>query len=270
MAGEFKAFEHAGWNGIPGDYHDGFGGLTTQAVGPLLDAARVVRGAEVLDVASGPGYVSGAAAARGAKVIGVDFAAAMVEDARRRFAGIDFREGDAEALPFQAASFDAVVMNFGVLHLEDPDRALAEALRVLRPGGRLAFTVWAAPDQALAFGIVLGAIQKHGDMKVPLPPGPPFFRFGDPAESVATLSRTGFADARAQVVAQRWRLRSGEALFDVMLRGTVRTGGLLRAQQPAALDAIRREVTEAAAAHRAGDGIELPMPAILSSAQKPG
>ena len=146
---EFHAFERAGWESIPQAYQDAFGALTTQAIGPLLDAARVGPGVQVLDVATGPGYVAGAAVGRGATVVGIDFSAPMLAEARRHHPGIDFQAGDAAALPFPDASFDAVVMSFGLLHLDCPDRALAEAHRALRTGGRLAFTVWARPEAAV-------------------------------------------------------------------------------------------------------------------------
>src|SRR5919108_6637688 len=187
----FRQFEHSGWQAIPEQYHGAFGALTTQAIGPLLDAVKVKKGVKLLDVASGPGYVAAAAARRGASVVGVDFSAAMVKAARRLHHEIEFREGDAEELPFGNGVFDAVVMNFGLLHLGDPDKALAEARRVLRPGGRFAFTVWAKPEETAGFGITLGAIQTHGNMRVPLPDGPPFFRFSDWAESKRSLAAAG-------------------------------------------------------------------------------
>src|SRR5207302_5786133 len=121
--------------------------------------------------------VSAAAAARSADVTGLDFSSAMIAEARRRHPAIEFSEGDAEALPFDASAFDAVVMNFGLLHLARPDTAIAEAHRVLRPGGRYALTVWAPPEQAVGFGMTLRAIQEHGNPNVGLPEGPPFFRF---------------------------------------------------------------------------------------------
>ncbi|HEY7141552.1 MAG TPA: methyltransferase domain-containing protein, partial [Methylomirabilota bacterium] len=139
----FHAFERAGWERVPRAYQDAWGRLTTQAAGPLLDAARVGPGVRALDVATGPGHVAAVAARRGASVVAVDFSEAMLAEARRHHPGIDFRSGDAEALPFPDASFDAVVMSFGLLHLARPDQALAEAYRVLRRGGRVAFTVWA-------------------------------------------------------------------------------------------------------------------------------
>ena len=265
----FHAFERAGWERIPEAYQDAFGSLTTQAIEPLLDAARVGPGVRVLDVATGPGYVAAAAAGRGAAAIGLDFSAPMLVEARRRAPAIDFREGDAEALPFGDAAFDAVLMNFGLLHLGRPDEALAEAHRVLRPGGRLGFTVWAKPEEAVGFGIVLGAIQRHGRLDVPLPPGPPFFRFADPAESQRVLGEIGFRPPHVRTVPQTWRLASGDALFFVMRDGTVRTAGILRGQTPAAQDAIRADVREAVRPYQRAGGVELPMPAVLVSAVKP-
>jgi SAM-dependent methyltransferase len=225
---------------------------------------------DVLDVACGPGYLAAAAARRGARVVGVDFAEAMLRAARRSVPAVAFELGDAEALPFGTGRFDAVLMNFGLLHLARPDQAIVEAARVLRPGGRAAFTVWAPPSHAVAFGLVLDAVRAHGNPDVPLPPGPPFFRFSDARECEAATLAAGLRECRVTEVPQRWRLDSGEALFEVMRGGTVRTGGLLQAQSAEALAAIRRAVIEGAERYRAGPGIELPMPSVLFAARKPG
>src|SRR3954447_8070956 len=108
-ADAFNAFEAAGWEDRVSGYEDFFGPITTRLVDPLLDAAEVDRGTRVLDVASGPGYVAAAAAERGAFVIGVDIAWAMISLARRLHPQVAFRFGNAEALPFAVGSFDAVV-----------------------------------------------------------------------------------------------------------------------------------------------------------------
>ncbi|MEK6600791.1 MAG: methyltransferase domain-containing protein [Candidatus Binatota bacterium] len=267
--GDFRSFEQAGWEKAAGRYHDAFGELTGQSIGPLLNAVGAGGGVRLLDVASGPGYVAASAAQRGAEVVGVDFSAAMVAEARRRYPDIEFREGDAEALAFPDRFFDAVVMNYGLLHLGRPERALAEMRRVLRSGGRAGFTVWSRPEETVGFRIVLGAVESHGDINVPLPPGPPFFRFSEPQECHRALLEAGFVDPRVERIPQIWRLRSPDTLFEIMSGATVRTAGLLRAQSREALDAIRSAVREASLNYLTGGVIELPMPAVLASAARP-
>src|SRR5262245_61094969 len=123
----FHDFEHRGWEEVARRYDGAWAAVTVQSIDPLLDSARVERGNDVLDVACGPGYVAGAARARGANVIGLDFSFVMVAEARRRYPAVEFREGDAEELPFSASSFDAVLLNYGLLHLARPEQALSEA-----------------------------------------------------------------------------------------------------------------------------------------------
>jgi SAM-dependent methyltransferase len=265
----FAAFEQSGWQRAADHYGDAFGPLTSQTIAPMLGALGVKPGTRLLDVASGPGYVAAAAAAAGAAVVGVDFSSEMVGLAARRYPGLRFQEGDAEALPFPDKSFDAVAINFGVLHLARPDTALTEACRVLVAGGRCALTVWAKPEVSLGFGIVLGAIEAHGRMDVPLPAGPSFFRFSDADEAARSLAAAGFVEPGVEQIPLVWRLDSADALYDAFVQGAVRTAALLKAQTPQALAAIRRAIVEAAEVYRRGTTIELPMAAVLSSATKP-
>ena len=270
MSEAFKDFERSGWEAVVDEYAGAFGALTIQSVEPLLDAVRAGPGVRLLDVASGPGYVAAAAAERGAVATGVDFSAPMVAASARLYSKANFRNGDAEALPFVDESFDAATMNFGLLHLGDPDKALAEACRVLRPGGLFAFTVWAKPEETAGFGITLGAIQTHGNMRVPLPDGPPFFRFSDWAESKRSLAAAGFTDAAIKKIPQTWRLPSVDSLFEAMQTATVRTAGLMRHQTPEALRSIRVMMRNACGLYQRNGAVELPMPAILGAAKKPG
>jgi SAM-dependent methyltransferase len=265
----FYDFEHTGWEEIPDQYHQSFGHLTSQAITSLLDAADVKKGDKFLDIASGPGYVAAAAAKRGAVVLGVDFSAAMVAHARQLHPGIEFREGNAEELPLGNGLFDAAVMNFGILHLGKPEQALAEAFRVLRAGGRFAFSVWARPEETIGFGIVLRAVEAFGEPRVALPEGPPFFRYSDPEECLRALLAAGFEAPAVTKVAQTWRLPARDGLFDSMKDSTVRTAGLLRAQKPAVLDQIRDAMRAELAEYTKGDLVELPMPALIASAVKP-
>jgi len=177
-AAAFKAFEVAGWEHQAPTYDDFFGRITQRFVDPLLDAAGVGRGARVLDVATGPGYAAARAAERGASVIGVDAAPAMVRPARQRHPGIDFRRADIEALPFEDGCFDAAVGNFVVPHLGCHEEAVRELVRVLGDGGTLALTTWDMPDRMRLLAVFLDAFAAAGATPPEdLPAGPPFFRF---------------------------------------------------------------------------------------------
>lgn len=266
----FGSFEHSAWQKIGKTYDDIFGNLTIQSIEPLLDVAGIARGTRMLDIATGPGYVAAAATRRGARVTGLDFSSEMVALASSRFPDIGFREGNAEALPFADESFDAVVICFGLLHFPDADQALRESFRVLRRGGRLGISVWATADKAVGFGIVLEAVQAHGNADAGLPPGPSFFRFSDPQECHRALEAAGFADPRTVEIPQTWRFASISAWIEGVERSTVRSAALLRAQPPEVYARIRSAVEQRGRAYLKNDGrIELPMPAILTAAKKP-
>jgi SAM-dependent methyltransferase len=262
----FHDFEQTGWERAAPFYGDAFGPLTAQTAGPMLDAVAAGPGTRLLDVATGPGLIAGAAAGRGSSVVGLDFSAAMIAEAVRRHPAITFREGDAQALPFDAGRFDAVVMNFGMLHLAQPDRAIAEAHRVLRPGGRYAFTVWS--EQAVAFGLALRAVEEIGNTNVPLPDGPPFFRFSNASDTTRTLESIGFTGVHVRELPIVWRLASADAVFEALSRGGVRTAAVLRAQTPDALAAIRAAVRRGVEAYADNGGFVIPMPAVLASATR--
>jgi len=265
----FRDFEHAGWEINVSEYEDAFARLTRQAIGPLLDAVNLRQGVRLLDIATGPGYVATAAAARGARVVGIDFSGPMVARARELNPAIEFQEGDAEDLSFSDASFDAVVMNFGILHLARPERAMKQAARVLKPGGRFAFTAWAKPEEAVGFGMILNAIQSHGNLEVQLPQGPSFFRFSDEAECDRTLREAGFLDVKVARVPQVWRFNRPDEPLEAFYNGGVRIKAILRAQSSEALEAIRMAVREAARKLTRNGFIEIPMPAVVASAVKP-
>ena len=263
----FRQFEHEGWQRLSQGYHHHWEELTTQAVPRLLAAAEVAKGLHVLDIACGPGYVSGAAAAWGATTVGIDFSENMIALARSVFTELDFRIADAEDLPFAEHSFDVVLINYGVLHFPDPDKALAEAHRVLMPGGRLAFTNW-APAEDSAITIAMNAIAKAGSFEVGLPTGTPLYRFADHDECQAVLGAMGFENIVCTDLLFAWRLPRPDALMETFRQATARMSGLLNAQDPQALPAISTAMAEACAQYDQGDVTILRMPAVLTAAVK--
>lgn len=138
-----KGRQQAAWSS--GDY--AIIGTTLQIVGEQLAEACDLRCDErVLDVAAGNGNATLAAARRGCKVTSTDYVQALLdrgaERARADRLDVDFQLADAEALPFQDASFDAVLSTFGVMFAPDQLKAASEMARVCRPGGRIGLANW--------------------------------------------------------------------------------------------------------------------------------
>lgn len=266
----FTEFEHAGWQKVADRYDSTWSSSTRQFIPELLDSARVGSGMSVLDVGCGPGYVSAAAAERGAKPIGLDFSAEMVAIARKMSPHIEFREGDAQNLPFKENRFDRVVANFAMLHLAEPERAFAEAARVLKAGGRFGFTTWAKVEENPFVKIVDDAIQAHANTDVNLPPGPVFYLYESEEEFRKALERAGFDGSSMTFKVHRteWKIPSARFIFEAELNAGVRTAGLLKRQTPEALIKIEAAIEKAVERYAKGDGFAIPKGAYVVAATK--
>jgi len=264
----FARLQRDGWERVAGKYESSWASLTRQFVKPLVEAAGVGAGARVLDVACGPGYVAEAVHAVGAHATGVDFSPEMVRIATARVPGVEFRRGDAEALDFDTASFDRVLTNFGILHFAWPERALAEARRVLRSGGRLGFTVWAPPEVNPGTRIVDEAMREHGEITVDLPEGPPRSLAVDETTCREFLAAAGFAplSIRIATVTADWTIPTLGFLFEAERDAGVRTAAVLARQSPERLAAIRAAIEERVARFAAPGGYVIPMAARVVTA----
>lgn len=246
---EYSAFaeaERIGWADInrATGYVDLFAAVADQVVQPLLNAVDVSAGQSALDLCCGQGNVAEALAARGGKVVGVDFSRTMLELARKRMPGGVFVQADVQNLPFHDTEFDAVISNVGVCHIPDQARALAEARRILRPKGRFGMSVWCGPDRSPSYEMVYRTIKEYGAANITAPPGPDFHQFSDPAFANRTLSNAGFSNIAMEIVECGWTLPAPEGLFDIFAKGTVRAAMLLSRQPPGHYAAIRSALAE--------------------------
>lgn len=205
-----KTRQKAAW--ASGDY--AVVGTTLQIVGETLcEAVDLHAGERVLDVAAGNGNATLAAARRWCEVASTDYVPALLERGRERAAaerlhGIDFSEADAEALPFDDASFDAVLSTFGCMFAPNAPRVAAEMLRVCRPGGRIGMANW-TPEGFI--GQLFKTIGKH----VPPPAGVASPALWGTRGRIAELFEAQAASIAAETRQFVFRYRSPEHWLEV-------------------------------------------------------
>lgn len=266
---DFAAVERREWTtaSVAEAYARDFATAADMVVPRLVASVGAQQGVAILDLCCGHGNVSAGLAQAGAQVTGVDFSPAMLAMARARVPDVPFVEGDAMALDFPADSFDAVTIGFGMPHVPDPPRVLDEVARVLRPQGRLAYSVWCGPEVDTALGYVFAAIGRFGDPAIALPPGPGANDYADPDIAHPVLRSAGFEDIGQEIVESHWITDDPAAPYRFFLEGTARGGALLRRQPPDHARDIRAAV-EATVREKHGDGPDwrIPIPAVVVSA----
>lgn len=240
---EFKANMREGWaHFLPVEVH------TTRPAAHLVRTARIHAGQSVLDVGCGTGVTTITARRTGAKVTGLDLTPQLLARAQEHatIAGIDditWKEGDAENLPFQDGEFDVVISQWGHMFAPQPEVAIGQMLRVLKPGGTIAFTTW-PPESAL--GQVFGIVGRH----MPPPPGvAPIVQWGE-VETVRQRLGTGVKDIRffrgiveySALSPQHYRYEMGvTAAPYIKLREMLRTDPSKLAQVEGEIDAVFSE-----------------------------
>lgn len=266
---DFSKLEYEGWQRVAGQYIDVWAKLTQQFIEPLLNAAKVGNGMSVLDVACGPGIVSQKILARNAVPVGIDFSPEMIKLAKLSYPHIEFYEGDAQQLSIEDASFDCVVMNFGMLHLPQPLQAMKEAWRVLRKNGMFAFTVW-SPSNSPAAQVMNESKEKFADMNVPMPSAPPYDYFQDRQNCSAFLGQAGFdpETIHFEMKLVKWLVPDAGFFFDAELNAGVRNAAFLLQQTPENLMKIKKAVEEGVQQFKVRNGYELPFMGCIIAAGK--
>ena len=216
--------------------------MTTPAAARLVRHAGVKAGQRVLDVACGTGVVALTAARLGARVSGLDLTPELLERARENSGianvEIDWHLGDVEALPFENAAFDVVLSQFGHMFAPRPDVAVAEMLRVLKPGGTIAFTTW--PPELL-IGRVFALVGRY------LPPPPPGVSppppWGDPNVVRERLGKAveGIVFDRGGLLVPTLSLQHNRLMMERTAGPVIKLVEALTTSDPSKLAEFRRE-----------------------------
>lgn len=217
----------------------------------LIERAGIQQGQKVLDVAGGAGEpsltIAGLVGPEGS-VTFTDGVAQMVETARARaqqrgLSNIQFQQTVAESLPFPDESFDVVVSRLGVMLFADPDMAIREMLRVLKPGGRLAFAVWGKSDINPFCYLVTRVMDQHVKSPAADPDAPSAFRFAEPGKLTSVMKQAGAINVEEDMVT-----------FDIEAPISPRQFWTMRSQTS---DTLREKLTTLSADEQAEIAIEI-------------
>jgi SAM-dependent methyltransferase len=268
-ADAFRKFERDRHDVLAHSYHDFFAPITAFAHIPLLEAVHVGVHTRLLDVATGSGGVARRAADLDASAIGVDLAPNMVALASTLHPHLTFKVADVEALPFKDGSFEAVVCNFGLGHFPRAEHAMAECVRVLRPGGRLAVSWWDEPSRQRLQGLFLDALQEAGAAPSPtLPPGPPLFRFSADSALSGLLQTVGLSAITVHPHATSYTVRDTDTLWVGGLGSLARTSAVVLAQTPAMQERIREAFHRLANGYASAEGLTIPIAFKVAAGQR--
>lgn len=233
----------------------------------LVRELRPQAGDTVLELAAGVGDTGFDAAellGDDGRLISSDFSPAMLEAARRRGAvrrveNVEYRVIDAGRIELADDSVDGVLCRFAYMLMPDPAAALAEARRVLRPSGRVAFAVWGPPERNPFFALVGAKLVERGHMPLPdPPPAPGIFAMAIPERNRELLTAAGFEQVRVEEVELRFPIPSVDE-YIAFVADTAGPLGLLLQGLPAAdREALKSELKAAFEPFSSDEGFELP------------
>jgi ubiquinone/menaquinone biosynthesis C-methylase UbiE len=260
-------------------WHAQIAAFTHGATEAILEAAQVRLGQRVLDLACGvgdPALTIAAQVAPSGRVTATDMGPGMMslaeELARKRgLTNIEFREANAESLPFADASYDVVTCRFGIMFFPDLGKALRECLRVLKPGGRAAFVAWGKREQPFA-DTTAGIVMEH--LPTPPPPpdpnGPSLFMFGETGRLRRALESAGFRRVHEEdrIIAGRWA-DSLERYWEQFTEVAAPFRPLLEQLTPEKKEQARLESLAALKKFWNGKELNMPLEIVIGSGMRP-
>ena len=243
----------------------------------LIEAARIARGSAVLDLATGPGEPALAIAelvGTAGKVLGIDPVPEMVEAARReanrrRLGNASFVVAQAEALPAQTGSFDAAVSRFGVMLFPAPVGAIREMLRVLKPGGKIAFAVWYFAERNPFHYILSRIVERYVASPPPMEDAPDAFRYARPGKLRAIVSEAGAAEVSERVF--QFTIRASVSLEEFWTLRTEMSESLRNKLAKLSNDQmaeVKRETLEALRAYSEAGAVSMPAEVLIVTGSK--
>ena len=243
----------------------------------LICDAGIGDGQRVLDVGTGPGEpalsIAEAVGSQG-RVCGIDPVLEMVAAARRRADECGVRNAGfvmafADALPYAAGRFDAVVSRFGVMFFPSPVAGVREMLRVLKAGGRLALAVWAAVDDNPFFGAVERVVDRHVESPIRGGDAPDAFRFARPGKLLEVFAEAAVVESRERLLRFRVEARlSAEEFWTLRCEMSERLRERVATLPAERLAVVKGEAIEALRAYCTADGISLPAQVLIVSGRR--
>ena len=272
-ARRFKALERSGFNRIAARYADG-APLRAGLQAALLEAAGLAPGEKVLDLAAGPGLLARDAARRvlpDGWVLASDIAEGMLAEGQRRAAAEGLPDllaaaCDAEHLSFGDGTFDVALIGLGLFIFPEPGKALAELRRVLRPGGRLALSVWGPREAVPLIARAQDCIARL--LPAPKVARPSVFRLGEADALAALLGEAGFSDVRLTPHRLSCRFDSTDAYWQAFLDLAGGAAEALSRLPDATQAQLRAAVAADLDAHRDGDGYRFDSTLLIADARR--
>lgn len=254
-------------------------GFTRGATQAIHQAARLRPGLRVLDLASGvgdPALSIAAAVAPDGQVTATDLGPGMISLAeelakKEGLKNIQFQVASADSLPFPDASYDRLTCRFGIMFFPDLAKALRECLRVLKPGGHVAFVAWGRKEQPFAT-TTAGILLKH----LPVPPPPPdpdapnLFMFGERGRMSKALEAAGFSNVQEEdrIIRGRWP-SSIEEYWEQFSEVAAPFRPWIEQLSPEKLEQARSESFAALGKFWTGKELDLPLEIVIGSGTRP-